>query len=294
MDDEESEADLNTNNPAKRIKQDALNAEVEVLEREIAVLQEGYRTFKLTEAELKTMKSKMETVSSLKKDIKRLEKNRIASIKKRQTQKAKASGSNTPRNTPGRPRLTEEQPEMLNAIVELARFGGSADPRRRTEGIRTILTLNDLHAELKLLGYNISRSSLYTHLLPANIRRREGKSHIETVPVRLIRARNDLHKGHADTWFAKASIDHTMELASFMGPGSVMMLSLDDKSRVPLGITSAKVQQSILMHMEYRVKLPDHDFVVAEKHKLIPSVYAGLVIKPGGFGTKSNVTYSGK
>jgi len=30
--------------------------------------------------------------------------------------------------------------------------------------------------------------------------------------------------------------------------------------------------------MEYRVKLPDHDFVVAAGHKLVPSVIAGLEI----------------
>ncbi|CAG8811559.1 952_t:CDS:1, partial [Dentiscutata erythropus] len=32
----------------------------------------------------------------------------------------------------------------------------------------------------------------------------------------------------------------------------------------------------ILMKLEYRVELPDHDWVVAKRHKLIPSVYAVL------------------
>ena len=41
------------------------------------------------------------------------------------------------------------------------------------------------------------------------------------------------------------------------------------------------------MHLDYRVQLPDHDWVVAERHKLIPSVYASCVIK------KQQVTYSG-
>jgi len=36
------------------------------------------------------------------------------------------------------------------------------------------------------------------------------------------------------------------------------------------------------MYMEYSVRLPDHDWVVAQRHKLIPSVYAGIVIKPSG------------
>ncbi|XP_043469775.1 uncharacterized protein LOC122503338 [Leptopilina heterotoma] len=47
------------------------------------------------------------------------------------------------------------------------------------------------------------------------------------------------------------------------------------------------------MHLEYRVQLPDHDWVVAGGHKLIPSVYAGIVIKDGPIGKKTNVSYSG-
>lgn len=47
------------------------------------------------------------------------------------------------------------------------------------------------------------------------------------------------------------------------------------------------------MHVEYKITLPDHDWVKAEKHKLIPSVYAGLVIKENGMGDPNCVTYSG-
>lgn len=47
------------------------------------------------------------------------------------------------------------------------------------------------------------------------------------------------------------------------------------------------------MHMEYRVKLPDHDWVVAERHKLIPSVYAFINIKENGIGDPKAVTFSG-
>lgn len=47
------------------------------------------------------------------------------------------------------------------------------------------------------------------------------------------------------------------------------------------------------MHMEYRIRLPDHDWVVAEKHKLILSVYAGMKIYKQGMGQPAAVTYSG-
>ena len=43
------------------------------------------------------------------------------------------------------------------------------------------------------------------------------------------------------------------------------------------------------MHLDYRLKLPDHDFPVGSRHKLIPSVYAGLAFDDKG----RNLTYSG-
>ena len=60
-----------------------------------------------------------------------------------------------------------------------------------------------------------------------------------------------------------------------------------------LGLTAAHKQAPILMHMRYRVKLPDHDFQIAEKHKLIPSVYAGLEIEPNKLGNPDAVSNSG-
>lgn len=39
--------------------------------------------------------------------------------------------------------------------------------------------------------------------------------------------------------------------------------------------------------------MPDRDWVVAGGHKLIPSVYAGIIIKSSEMGIRSAVTYSG-
>lgn len=47
------------------------------------------------------------------------------------------------------------------------------------------------------------------------------------------------------------------------------------------------------MHVDYKVSLPDHDFVVANQHKLISSVYAGCSIKKNAMGKPEAVTYSG-
>lgn len=137
------------------------------------------------------------------------------------------------------------------------------------------------------LGFNISRSGLYIRLLPRNCSTAEGKRHVKTVPVKLIRAHNTGRKFHQDAHFATASVKHLKDLARLMGPEIVCVISQDDKAKVPLGLPAAKKQSPILMRMDYRIQLPDHDFVVASKHKLIPSVYAGLEVLNEG------VSYSG-
>ena len=45
------------------------------------------------------------------------------------------------------------------------------------------------------------------------------------------------------------------------------------------------------MNMEYKIRLPDHDFVIAAGHNLTPSVIAGLVINEGKI--ENAVGYSG-
>ena len=78
-----------------------------------------------------------------------------------------------------------------------------------------------------------------------------------------------------------------------LGPEQCFFGSFDDKCRVALGLPAANEQAPIRMHLQYKVKLPDHDWVVAEKHKLIPSVYTTMVIEPNRGGDASAVTYSG-
>ena len=53
---------------------------------------------------------------------------------------------------------------------------------------------------------------------------------------------------------------------------------MDDKAKDPIGITVAKKQTPLFMHMEYQVTLPDHDFVVGSKHKLMPSVIGDMKV----------------
>lgn len=159
--------------------------------------------------------------------------------------------------------------------------------------MRSVKTLDQLTEALNHLGFEVCRSSVYYRLQAKNSRTTDGQRHVRAVNVALAKAGKDLHKSHEDGYFCKSTMTALDEVASFFGPTEVAKLSIDDKARVPLGIAAATAQAPLLMHMEYRVRLPDHDWVVADRHKLIPSVYAGVAIKKDGFGDKGAVSYSG-
>ncbi|KAG5888931.1 hypothetical protein JTB14_006299 [Gonioctena quinquepunctata] len=137
------------------------------------------------------------------------------------------------------------------------------------------------------------RGGTYIRLIPRKSNSAEGRRHVSTVPVKLIRAQNDHHKSHLGSNFAETSIHYLENIASILGPDQVFFISQDDKARVPIGVTAANKQAPLLMHMEYRIKLPDHDWVIAERHKLIPSVYAGIKITSSMLGQPQAVGYSG-
>ena len=60
-----------------------------------------------------------------------------------------------------------------------------------------------------------------------------------------------------------------------------------------MGVPAATKQGKVLMHLEYKVRLPDHQYVVASRHCLKPSVYASCIIDPLLVGTPSAVKYTG-
>ena len=77
-------------------------------------------------------------------------------------------------------------------------------------------------------------------------------------------------------------MDDLINVCKFFGPQPVLFLSNDNKARVPLGLAAASLQAPILMHIEYKVRLPDHNFVVGLHHTLIPSIYGVCKIKKNG------------
>ena len=51
---------------------------------------------------------------------------------------------------------------------------------------------------------------------------------------------------------------------------NVFVLTVDDKAKVPIGVTAVTKQAPLIMHVSYEI----HDFVKATSHKLTKSVYA--------------------
>lgn len=212
-------------------------------------------------------------------------------LKRKQEDLDESLGHSTNKKV-AKPRIEDEQPGILEALIRIAIHGSAVHDRRRDERIKICKTLSDIHDAITNEGYKISRSALHLRFVPKNYSTIEGRRHVKIVPIKLCRAQNDMHKVHPDTEFCVASIRYVEELASFLGANQTGFISQDDKARVPIGLTVAQKQSPLLMHLEYRVRLMDHDWVIAERHKLIPSVYAGIAIKPDRKGPEA-VSYSG-
>lgn len=69
---------------------------------------------------------------------------------------------------------------------------------------------------------------------------------------------------------------------------TVWFTSNNNKGKVPLVLTALTLPATILMHLEYKVRLPDHNIVVGTPHNLIRSVYGVCDIN-----LKGEVTYLG-
>ena len=72
-----------------------------------------------------------------------------------------------------------------------------------------------------------------------------------------------------------------------------VVLSVDDKAKVPIGVTAANKQPPLIMHVDYEIRLPDHDFVKSTKHKLTPSVYSACEIRTTSSKVVPEISYSG-
>ena len=103
----------------------------------------------------------------------------------------------------------ERNDELLHAIKEIAIVGSGADDHRSSELIRTVRSLDDLTTELNKKGFFLKRSAMYLRLVPKRSGSLHGKTHVTTVPVKLIRASNDKRAKNPDRYYAAMNMQHT-------------------------------------------------------------------------------------
>ena len=103
--------------------------------------------------------------------------------------------------------------------------------------------------------------------------------HVRTVPVKLWKVKNTLRNRHADADFTFAIKRQMRDIVSLF-ESDIFVLSVDEKAKVPIGVTAVAKQVPLIMHVSYEIQLPDHDFVKVTKHTLTTSVYAACEIRP--------------
>ena len=80
-----------------------------------------------------------------------------------------------------------------------------------------------------------------------------------------------------------------LEVEKLFAFRAVLFILNKNKVKVPLVLAPTTLPAPILMHLEYKVRLPDLNIVMGTPHKLIPSVYGVCDINLNG-----EVTYLGE
>jgi len=109
----------------------------------------------------------------------------------------------------------------LRTIADIVISQSAADDKRRCSTLYTCQTLADLHVALQDKGFSLSRSALYLRLMQRRWNSIEGKRHITTVPVKLMKAMAIDRQNHTDSHFAAATVNYLKDLAVTLGPGLV-------------------------------------------------------------------------
>ena len=197
----------------------------------------------LSENDGKELKKNQVILSSLKKDMKkclqnvmRQKKHRTMTQAKLKSLKHESSQMSSSTDNSISQQSKSDNELLCEAITLIALSGSAAHERRRSDIVRSVKTLDQLTIALQKEGFDLKRGSVYLRLLPRNASTKEGKRHILTAPVKLIRPSNSKHSDHPSILFARASINYLEELAGLLGPLEVTFHTQDDKCKYPSGL----------------------------------------------------------
>ena len=87
-------------------------------------------------------------------------------------------------------------------------------------------TLDDLHSSLLKESYVLSLQALYLRLIPS------------------------LRNGYEDANFCFSTKQYMKDTAPLFGAENVFVLSVDGEEKVPIGVTAATKQSSLVMHVD--------------------------------------------
>lgn len=205
--------------------QEELKAQIELLELEKKYIVDSSNIPNADRSALKIKKKSVkkkiaEAVSKLK---------ILKDAAKRQRQCRSKKGSPEKRSRVGRPSLEETEQGLVETLLRITNTYAASDFRRQSNVLRPIQTLDQLTAELKSQGIEISRSATYLRLIPRSESSREGKLHVHATPLKLIKANNNQRKPHPDARFAFATCRMLKEMASILGSYQCCWLGIDDK-----------------------------------------------------------------
>lgn len=155
----------------------------------------------------------------------------------------------------------DDNMEVISAIVKITITGSAGHECRRFEIIWTVKTLDQLTVGLCSKGLDISCSSVYDLFLEMSVQLK-GKG--MQIPL---------------LWsFFAQKIQHLEKGAGFLDLAEVIFHSQDNKAKVLIGLTAANRRAPLVMHVEYKVKLPNHDFITAMQNKLVPLIIGDMQV----------------
>ncbi|RIB02241.1 hypothetical protein C2G38_2228373 [Gigaspora rosea] len=187
-------------------------------------------------------------------------------------------------DSPGRPPLLFEHPNLHEQIHSCIEFG-EADARRRREIIK-VRTANHLRSALET-NYSIymSRTTMRNYILPRSNRSLAARTHHHPAFVGIAGVSKDERNDHLDGHYCLASVKNAKQFAGAFADFSVV-LSQDDKAKVPVGIPAVGKHFRTMQTIHESVSVADHDFPIGSSQKLIPSVY--LAINPNENESQQN------
>ncbi|GES95891.1 hypothetical protein GLOIN_2v1766467 [Rhizophagus clarus] len=161
----------------------------------------------------------------------------------------------------------------MHASVEF----GVANYKRRKEIIK-VHTIKHFREKMdEDYGIYMAKSTLQNYMQPKHPGSKEAQRHHHPTQIRFAAVRRDEMNSHVDEHYCLASVKGVKSFAMAF-PQDVLIISQDDKAKVPLGMAAVGRTFKTIQTTNEPVSVPNHNFPKAAKHKLVLSVY--LLINP--------------